>query len=325
MAPGARPSRSAARVLRSAAHESAVHLLLGLVLAIGPLFKTTMPSAPQAQVPGAAAPSIPRALVDSKAVSPILECSELVTADLASAVGARTVIRAATAVTDGRPAPYCRVQGTIDPAIQFEVRLPLQNWTQRFLQTGCGGLCGTLNINVSRGEGCAPATNGEIALASTDMGHSGGGTADPTWAVENPQARIDFAYRGVHLTAVAAKALIRKYYGQPAAVLLLQRVLGRRARGVDGGAALPGRLRRHRRRRARDELHHPEHLLPRAGMRARTPARTARAILTRTSCRCCTGRPWRRATRLDGLVDGSSRIPGLRIRSVGDDLQTGAG
>jgi feruloyl esterase len=109
------------------------------------------------------------------------------------------------------------VLGTIDPAIQFEVRLPLTVWTQRFLQTGCGGLCGNLNINVGRTDDCAPATNGELVLASTDMGHSNGGgrgAEDNSWAVDNPQTRLDFGYRAEHLTAVAAKALITKYYGQ---------------------------------------------------------------------------------------------------------------
>jgi feruloyl esterase len=156
-------------------------------------------------------------LADLKPIQPVIDCSQLKTIDLAGPVGAKTRIREVSAVPDGTPAPYCRVLGTIDPAIQFEVRLPSTNWTQRFLQTGCGGLCGNLNINVGRAEGCAPATNGEIALASTDMGHSNGpgrGNADPIWAVENPQTRIDFAYRAQHLTAVAAKALIRQYYGQ---------------------------------------------------------------------------------------------------------------
>ena len=156
-------------------------------------------------------------LADLKAVSPVIDCPQLKTIDFSGAVGAKTRIREVTAVADGTPAPYCRVLGTIDPAIQFEVRLPVSNWTQRFLQTGCGGLCGNLSINVGRTEGCAPATNGEIALASTDMGHSNGpgrGNGDPTWAAENPQTEIDFAYRAQHLTAVAAKALIRQYYGQ---------------------------------------------------------------------------------------------------------------
>lgn len=163
------------------------------------------------------APDVKSSLADLRVVAPVIECSQLKTFDLTGPLGAKARIREVTAVRDGRPAPYCRVLGTIDPAIQFEVRRPLSNWTQRFLQTGCGGLCGNLNINVGRTDGCPPATKGEIALASTDMGHSNGpgrGNGDPVWAAENPQTQIDFAYRAEHLTAVAAKALIRQYYGQ---------------------------------------------------------------------------------------------------------------
>jgi feruloyl esterase len=100
----------------------------------------------------------------------------------------------------------------VEPSIQFEVRLPTKNWTQRFVQTGCGGLCGTLNIRLSNARGCQPAKDGELALASTDMGHSGG--MDGSFGARDFQLRIDFAYRGVHLTTLAAKALIGKYYGQ---------------------------------------------------------------------------------------------------------------
>jgi len=158
-------------------------------------------------------PVIKTGTADLKKVAPVTACADLVSFDLSGPVGAGVKIKSATQVDDGLPAPYCRVLGTIDPAIQFEVRLPLSVWTQRFLQTGCGGLCGNLNINVGRTSDCAPATNGELALASTDMGHSGSGN-DNVWAVENPQTRLDFGYRAEHLTALAAKALITKYYGQ---------------------------------------------------------------------------------------------------------------
>jgi Tannase and feruloyl esterase len=151
-------------------------------------------------------------LADLAPVSPTVTCESLATAPLGDGVH----VRSAAAVPDGQRAPYCRVLGVIDPAIQFEVRLPLARWTQRFLQTGCGGLCGDLSINVSRNQGCVPVTHGDIVLASTEMGHSGGGTADPSWAVTEPQSRVDFAYRGVRATTVAAKALIRAFYGQPA-------------------------------------------------------------------------------------------------------------
>ena len=46
---------------------------------------------------------------------------------------------------------------------------------------------------------CVPVTNGQIALASTDMGHED--QNDGSWAANNPQAQIDFAYRAEHVLA----------------------------------------------------------------------------------------------------------------------------
>jgi feruloyl esterase len=144
-------------------------------------------------------------------VVPVTDCGKLAQADIRSAVGAETHITAADPVTDGMPSPYCRVTGYIMPMVRFEVRLPLNTWTQRFVQTGCGGLCGNLNIRLGNAEGCYPANHGDIALASTDMGHTGG--TDGKFG-EDERLRIDFAYRGVHVTTLAAKALISTFYGQ---------------------------------------------------------------------------------------------------------------
>ena len=139
------------------------------------------------------------------AVAPVLSCADLARTDLAAATGATATLSAAA--VDGQ----CVVTGTIAPAIRFEVRLPLAGWTQRFLQTGCGGLCGNLRINPEKAEGCAPVTDGTIVLASSDMGHQGNAMG---WG-DDPQKRIDFAHRGVHVTTLAAKALIKAFYGQP--------------------------------------------------------------------------------------------------------------
>ena len=149
-----------------------------------------------------------------KTVAPVMGCEQLKSIDLSSQVGAATHITAAVEKKDARPAPYCDVQGYVEPSIRFEVRLPLATWTQRYLQTGCGGLCGMVSIRGDREEGCAPATNGELVMATTDMGHAGGMADDGSWGSRDYQLRIDFAYRSVHLTAVAAKALIAHYYGQ---------------------------------------------------------------------------------------------------------------
>lgn len=104
----------------------------------------------------------------------------------------------------------CVVTGYISPQIRFELRMPLSGWTQRYLQTGCGGLCGNLRIDAPQ-RPCPLLERGDVAIASTDMGHQGRGG---TWGASDPQLRVDFAYRGVHLTALVARALIARFYGQ---------------------------------------------------------------------------------------------------------------
>jgi feruloyl esterase len=122
-------------------------------------------------------------------------------------------------VVDEQPAPYCDVKGYVSPSVGFELRLPTTRWTQRFLQLGCGALCGVVQIRPPIGTAIVLQQNtlfqrGELALAATDTGHCTGNFFDGTWAAADPQLRIDFAYRGVHVTAVAATALMQAYYGQ---------------------------------------------------------------------------------------------------------------
>ena len=148
---------------------------------------------------------------DLHAVSPVMGCEALVTVSLDAAVGAKTQIQSAETQTESGTS-YCQVKGKIAPAVGFEVHLPMSRWTQRFVQTGCGGLCGMVNIHLDKADACKPAQNGELVLASTDMGHEGG--MDGAWGSNDYQARVDFAYRGVHVTTLAAKALIEKFYGQ---------------------------------------------------------------------------------------------------------------
>jgi hypothetical protein len=162
-----------------------------------------------ADPPADPAPAQRSGLADLAAKAPVMSCTDLLKADLTNVADKPAHVTSATEVRDGKPAPYCRVLGFVEPQVSFEVRLPLSGWTQRFLQTGCGGLCGNLNIRVGNDMGCAPSQNGELALASTDMGHSTRGGA---WGADH-QLRVDFAYRGVHVTSLVAKELIKTYYG----------------------------------------------------------------------------------------------------------------
>ncbi len=149
---------------------------------------------------------------DLQPTAPVMECEALKDANLSGVADAPIHILSAEKEIAGKPAAFCKVTGFVDPHVNFEVRLPLTSWTQRYLQTGCGGLCGHLGIHVENDRGCGVAEHGEFALASTDMGHEGVGGE---WG-DDPKLRIDFAYRGVHVTALAAKALISRYYGRPA-------------------------------------------------------------------------------------------------------------
>jgi hypothetical protein len=146
-------------------------------------------------------------------VAPRVACAALSGVDVSPAVGAGTGITAATVSTAAAGYQVCDVRGVIAPQIQFQVQLPTRTYRQRYLQTGCGGLCGTLAINVQAAVGCVPVTDGAFATASDNQGHVAGGSADGNFGVD-PQLRIDFAYRADHLTALAAKALIAAYYGE---------------------------------------------------------------------------------------------------------------
>ncbi|ROR09807.1 tannase/feruloyl esterase family alpha/beta hydrolase [Erwinia sp. JUb26] len=145
-------------------------------------------------------------------VKPAIACEQLAKVSFSEQLGENVTVKMAETLQTAKGS-FCKVTATIAPAISVEVALPAERWTQRFLQVGCGGLCGNVNLSLSNASGCLPAMNGEFAVAATDMGH-GGGMMDASWA-EDPQKRIDFAWRANHLTAQLTKALIQAYYHQP--------------------------------------------------------------------------------------------------------------
>ncbi len=151
-------------------------------------------------------------------VPAIIPCERLVQVDLKSATDTPAIVKASKQI-ESAAGPFCQVRGTIQPRIEFELDLPINGWQQRYLQTGCGGTCGMLHVDVAHAGSCLPALQGGLAVASDDMGHQNRmgppGSADDAAFGEDPQLRIDFAYRANHATALVAQALIRAFYGQP--------------------------------------------------------------------------------------------------------------
>ncbi len=105
---------------------------------------------------------------------------------------------------------YCDVVGVVQPQVQFRLRLPLEDWNGRYFQTGCGGLCGAVHI-----EACDDTLAIGFAVAAQDMGHVGHYWKDAIWAVD-PLLVQDYGRRSTHVTVLAAKAIIARFYGQPA-------------------------------------------------------------------------------------------------------------
>ena len=140
------------------------------------------------------------------------DCTALARVDLSALPDAPTTITAATIVpaTPDLPA-HCRVEGTVAPQVGFEVRLPMSGWNGRYLQQGCGGMCGLINMGA-----CEDAQARNYAVANTDMGHKGS-PANALWALDNRAAELDFAYRATYVTSVAAKAIVARFYGRPQA------------------------------------------------------------------------------------------------------------
>ena len=120
---------------------------------------------------------------------------------------------AAVEATPNDPA-HCRVRGTIDTEIHFELLLPLPtDWNGRFLMGGGGGYVGSVQ-NQARGFlGSNGVLGRGFATVGTDTGHRGVGT-DASWALNRPDREVNFGHRAVHVTAETAKTIIRIYYGR---------------------------------------------------------------------------------------------------------------
>ncbi|KAJ9120083.1 hypothetical protein QFC22_002981 [Naganishia vaughanmartiniae] len=114
--------------------------------------------------------------------------------------------------TSSLPA-FCRVQFNVvtNPATgktaQAELWLP-DGWNQRIIGYGNGGWSGGLPYSAMGPDGVAQG----YASYGTDTGHQSS-SRNGSWGLGNDDAIIDHAYRALHLTTVASKALTMEYYG----------------------------------------------------------------------------------------------------------------
>jgi feruloyl esterase len=156
---------------------------------------------------GVAAASQAADHVELPVVKPVLTCDQLGKTRVAAIKDGEVAIESASELQTPKGA-FCMVRGQINRASVFVVALPIEHWTQRYLQSASNG---GASLAVGHAGSCMPAQNGELALATNDRG---GSRRDDSWTTD-PQKRIDWAYQYNHVTAELAKALIRAFYGQP--------------------------------------------------------------------------------------------------------------
>lgn len=142
--------------------------------------------------------------------------------DAASCAALRDTVFAAGHVTTARVVEaeglptYCEVRATALPAINIEVRLPLEDWNGKYYQAGCGGFCGILGradagsswINAMR-----PGLERGYATATSDGGHHALSVVDAGWAHNNPHAERDWGWRSIGETNRVAQIMIEAFYG----------------------------------------------------------------------------------------------------------------
>ncbi|MBI4165018.1 MAG: tannase/feruloyl esterase family alpha/beta hydrolase, partial [Acidobacteria bacterium] len=152
-------------------------------------------------------------IVDTEAAA---ACRQLTSADFAGIQDAPTQVTEAKLIPAAGDVPaYCNVRGYITPNVGIELKLPTENWNGKFLEMGCGGLCGVLFSSYSKNPGhdCDHGLRKGYACIASDQGHQGT-MGDGKWAYNNLQAQIDYAFRATHVAALAGKAITEHYYGK---------------------------------------------------------------------------------------------------------------
>jgi hypothetical protein len=138
--------------------------------------------------------------------------SRVVTAEMACATLSGKTIGGATLTTAVVPAigtapTYCKVSGTLAPALNFEIRLP-DAWNGKLYYAGGGGYDGVMTELV-----VPPLTQGYAEVVS-DSGHQGDGMS-AAFALNDTFAAQLFGSQSVPTVMSAALKVVTAAYGAP--------------------------------------------------------------------------------------------------------------
>ncbi len=109
---------------------------------------------------------------------------------------------------------HCRVSALVPSEVRFELNLPLA-WNGRLYMFGNGGLAGTPASDPARQVQRNQALAQRFATVYTDTGHDRRVHPGGTFAHRNLERLVDYGFRAVHLSVVAAKAIAADFFGAP--------------------------------------------------------------------------------------------------------------
>jgi feruloyl esterase len=144
------------------------------------------------------------------AASETTACSALEKIDFSQTQDAPVQVTSAKMVeASGIGGPFCKVEAYVYPQVGIEIHLPLaKDWNGKLITAGNGGWAGSISSTA-----CDPHRKRGYACVTTDTGHRGG---DGMWAANNLPPQVDFGYRAIHVSTLAAKAVVSRYYSKAA-------------------------------------------------------------------------------------------------------------
>jgi feruloyl esterase len=121
------------------------------------------------------------------------------------------VVSAVEGVLDDTDITYCKVDGIIQPEIQFQVNLPAR-WNGRTYMHGNGGNGGLPADHPRRWGISVNALKKGFVVVYSNSGHDA--TTEPgiSFALNDPMKELDYAYRATRLSQVAAARIAAVYY-----------------------------------------------------------------------------------------------------------------
>ncbi len=119
--------------------------------------------------------------------------------------GDHTVAPGILIESSGDTPAHCQVNGVIDGTIRFQVSMPVEGWSGRFLYHAPGGLAGEIRDTTSM-------IDDGFAMATTDAGHDRGNFDSSFY--KDDERKLNFAFRANHMTTALAKRVIATFYGR---------------------------------------------------------------------------------------------------------------